>query len=97
MLLGAENRVFLILPLNVAAAMPPELEFFSPIVWEELELYLRAHDKQLKTVSRQIARKLWIEEHPAGSRRREGRAGRIRRCRARPGPRARGSTPSSTR
>ncbi len=31
-LLGSENRVFLILPLNVAAVMPPELESFSPII-----------------------------------------------------------------
>ena len=59
-LLGAENRVFLILPLNVAMAMPPELEFFSPILWAELERYLRAQDKQLKTVNRQTARELWI-------------------------------------
>lgn len=59
-LLGAENRVFLILPLNVAIAMPPELEFFSPILWAELERDLRAHDKQLKTVSRQVARDLWV-------------------------------------
>ena len=61
MLLGAENRVFLILPLNVTMAMPPELEFFSPILWKELENFLRAHDKQLKTVSRQVARKLWVQ------------------------------------
>ena len=60
MLLGAENRVFLILPLNLAAAMPPVLEPFSPILWKELENYLRAHDKQLKTVSRKVARNLWL-------------------------------------
>ena len=59
-LLGAENRVLLILPLNIAAAMPPELEYVSPIVWEELERYLRAQDRELKTVSRETARKLWI-------------------------------------
>ena len=59
-LLGAENRVFLILPLNLAAAMPPVLEPFSPILWKELELYLRAHDKQLKTVSREVVRRLWV-------------------------------------
>ena len=59
-LLGSEERIFLILPLNVAAAMPEELESFSPIVWKELELYLRAQGKQLKTISRQAARKLWV-------------------------------------
>jgi hypothetical protein len=59
-LLGAEKRVFLILPLNVTSVLPPELEFLSPIVWEELEVYLRAHDEQLKTVSRETARKLWL-------------------------------------
>ena len=59
-LLGKENRVFLVLPLNVAAVMPPELESFSPIVWKQLELYLRAQGKQLKTISRQAARTLWV-------------------------------------
>jgi hypothetical protein len=59
-LLGAENRVCLILPLNVAMAMPPELEFGSPILWAELERFLRAHGKQLKTVARQTARELWV-------------------------------------
>ena len=52
LLLGNENRVILILPLNVAAVMPSELELFSPIIWKELELYLRARGKQLKTISR---------------------------------------------
>ena len=60
-LLAAKNRIFLILPLNVAAVMPPELEFFSPIVWDELERFLLAHDKKLKTVSRAVARKLWVK------------------------------------
>jgi hypothetical protein len=59
-LLGNENRVFLILPLNVAAVMPPELESLSPIIWKELELYLRAQGKQLKTISRRAARNLWV-------------------------------------
>ncbi len=63
-LLGKENRVFLILPLNVAAVMPPELESFSPIIWKELELYLRAQGKQLKTISRQAARNLWVRSIP---------------------------------
>lgn len=59
-LMGSENRVFLILPLNVAAVMPDELEHFSPIVWKELEVYLREQGKQLKTISRQAARTLWL-------------------------------------
>lgn len=59
-LLGAEKRVFLILPLNVAMAMPKELAFSSPILWTELEHYLRAQDKQLKTVNRQTAHELWV-------------------------------------
>jgi hypothetical protein len=59
-LLGAENRVFLILPLNVAIAMPPELELASPVVWVVLEDYLRAHQKQLKTVNFETARGLWL-------------------------------------
>jgi hypothetical protein len=59
-LLGAGSQVYLILPLNVAAVMPPELESASPILWEELELFLRAHGKQLKTVAPEVARDLWI-------------------------------------
>jgi hypothetical protein len=59
-LLGDENRVFLILPLNLAAVMPPVLEPISPILWKELEVYLRAQGKQLKTVSREVARSLWL-------------------------------------
>lgn len=60
MLLGAQDKVFLVLPLNLAAVMPPELEGVSAIVWEELERYLRAQGKQLKTVSRETARALWL-------------------------------------
>jgi hypothetical protein len=59
-LLGSENRVFLILPFNVAARMPTELEGLSPVVWKQLELYLREQGKQLKTVSRESARALWL-------------------------------------
>jgi hypothetical protein len=58
--MGSESRVFLILPLNVAMAMPQELENSSPILWRELELYLREQGKELKTVSRQVARNLWV-------------------------------------
>lgn len=60
-LLGAENRVLLILPLNVATVMPRELEYVSPILWEELETYLRADDRKLKTISAQSAHSLWLK------------------------------------
>ncbi len=56
----SDRQVFLILPLNVAAVMPPELESLSPIIWKELERYLRAQDKELKTISREAARNLWL-------------------------------------
>ena len=62
MLLGPENRVFLVLPLNLATAMPAELEPFSTIIWEELERYLQAQGKQLKTVAPQTAHSLWIQQ-----------------------------------
>ena len=59
-LAGNPARGLLILPLNVAAVMPTELEPASPIVWEELEVYLRAQGKELKTVSLEAARQLWV-------------------------------------
>ncbi|MDJ0851822.1 MAG: hypothetical protein QNK04_25875 [Myxococcota bacterium] len=59
-LMGNENRVFMILPLNVAAAMPQELNGLSPVIWKQLELYLRRQGKELKTISRTAARNLWI-------------------------------------
>jgi hypothetical protein len=59
-LAGNWARTLLILPLNVAAVMPAELEASGPVVWEELEIYLRAQGKELKTVSFANARKLWL-------------------------------------
>jgi hypothetical protein len=59
-LAGTAARSLLILPLNVAVVMPSELETLSPVVWEELETYLRAQDKELKTVSHRAARSLWL-------------------------------------
>jgi catechol 2,3-dioxygenase-like lactoylglutathione lyase family enzyme len=59
-LAGNPARDLLILPLNVAAVMPSELEAASPIVWRELEIYLRDQGKELKTVSLEAARKLWL-------------------------------------
>jgi hypothetical protein len=61
MLLETRDEVFLILPLNVAAAMPEQLEPFQESVWKELELYLRAHGKDLKTLSLPAARGLWAD------------------------------------
>jgi hypothetical protein len=64
----------LILPFNVAVAMPEELDPHSDAVWEALEDYLRAHGKRLRTVSYRDARRFWIASiqevraKPAGSR-----------------------------
>jgi hypothetical protein len=59
-LAGSPARTLLILPLNVPAVMAPELEASGAVVWEELELYLRAQGKELKTVSFSSARELWL-------------------------------------
>lgn len=59
-MLARIERNLLILPLNMIAAMPKELEGLSPVVWKELELYLRERDAQLKTVNRRDARSLWL-------------------------------------
>jgi hypothetical protein len=59
-LAGNAARNLVILPLNVAAVMPTELEASSPVVWKELEVYLRAQGKELKTVSFQNSRQLWL-------------------------------------
>ena len=61
MLAGSPLRNLVILPLNVAAVMPPELLAASPAVWAELEVYLRAQGKELKTVAFRDARRLWVE------------------------------------
>jgi hypothetical protein len=59
-LAGSAAQDLLILPLNVTAIMPPELEALSSFVWTELEIYLRAHGKRLKTASFRDARRLWL-------------------------------------
>ncbi len=59
-LAGNWARNVLILPLNVPAVMPTELEAAAPVVWKELELYLRAQGKELKTVAFPTARQLWL-------------------------------------
>jgi len=57
---GRAAPVLMVLPLNVTVEMPEELQGPSLAVWAELENYLRDHDKQLKTVSYQDARRLWL-------------------------------------
>jgi hypothetical protein len=59
-LAGGAARNLLILPLNVTAKMSPELEDLSALVWSELETYLRAEGKRLRTVSFRDARRLWL-------------------------------------
>lgn len=60
-LVGSVGQNLLVLPLNIAVAMPPRLEATSPIVWEELERYLRDQGKELKTVSKKDAAALWAK------------------------------------
>lgn len=50
----------LILPFNLAVAMPEEIDPYREAVWEALEDYLRAHGKRLRTVSYRDARRFWI-------------------------------------
>jgi hypothetical protein len=49
-----------ILPFNVATAMPAELKTSSPAVWSALESYLRDQGSQLKTLAFPTARALWL-------------------------------------
>jgi hypothetical protein len=75
-LAGNWARTIVILPLNVAAVMPPELETASAVVWEELERYLRAQGKELKTVAFPAARQLWLNAiHGARTGEKGGKAG----------------------
>ncbi len=60
-LAGNWAQTLLILPLNVPAVMPRELEPARPLVWQELEIYLRAQGKELKTVAFPVARQLWLD------------------------------------
>jgi len=60
-LAGGAAQNLLILPLNVTAALSPELEDLSAVVWSELETYLRAEGKRLRTASFRDARRLWLD------------------------------------
>lgn len=57
---GRSARVLMVLPLNLSMPMPEGLGDRSSAVWQELVSYLRAHGKQLKTVSYRDARRLWL-------------------------------------
>jgi hypothetical protein len=57
---GRSARVLMVLPLNVAMPVSEGLGDRNPAVWLELESYLRAHGKRLKTVSYRDARRLWL-------------------------------------
>jgi hypothetical protein len=59
-LAGSAAQNVLVLPLNVATLMPPELVSLGPIVWEELETYLQAPGRRLTTVSHEVARRFWL-------------------------------------
>jgi hypothetical protein len=59
-LAGNAARTLVILPFNVTAEMPREIESLSPLVWRELELYLTEHSKRLKTLAFPVARTMWI-------------------------------------
>ncbi len=59
--MDSRAETWLVLPLNVAAVMPEELQPESEVVWVELELYLRDRGKELKTLARPTARALWLK------------------------------------
>lgn len=59
-LLESQTDTLVVLPLNVTTEMPEQLASASPLLWKELEAYLRAHDAPLKTLSFPTARNLWL-------------------------------------
>ena len=59
MLAKVPERI-VVLPLNVTTPMPAELKSASAAVWSALEVYLRAHGAELKTVAYPTARGLWL-------------------------------------
>jgi hypothetical protein len=54
-----EIEVVMVLPLNIAVAIPKELEVPSLAVWQSLEDDLRARGVELKTISYSNSRRLW--------------------------------------
>ena len=60
-LAGNAARSLLILRLNTTAPMSAELEPLSDFVWSELETYLRAEGKQLRTAPLGAARRIWLD------------------------------------
>jgi hypothetical protein len=59
-LAGSAVQNVLILPLNVTSGMPPELEEAAAPVWDELEVYLRAHGMRLRTINYATVRQYWL-------------------------------------
>jgi hypothetical protein len=59
-LAGSPVQDVLVLPLNVASPTPQDLVQAEPLVWEELENYLRSHGMRLRTVNYQTARQFWL-------------------------------------
>jgi hypothetical protein len=60
-LFGSVGQNLLILPFNLAVPMPPKLAATSPVVWQEVERYLRDHGKELKAVSEKDGRDFWAK------------------------------------
>src|SRR5258706_7912810 len=58
-LVKVPERIVL-LPFNVTVALPAELKGPSATAWSALEVYLRAHGAELKTLSYPTARGLWL-------------------------------------
>jgi hypothetical protein len=61
-LAGASAQSIMLLPLNVAMTLPPELEGPSDLVWKGLERYLEDHGKRIQTVRFGDARRLWLDD-----------------------------------
>lgn len=59
-LAGNKAQSLLILRLNTTAIMSPELAPLRDFVWSELEHYLRAEGKQLRTAPFDAARRIWL-------------------------------------
>jgi hypothetical protein len=57
----AAEPVLLILPLNVAVVMPPEVGARSHLVQDAIEAYLEQRPFRLKTVAFESARRLWVD------------------------------------
>lgn len=61
--LGVSAQRVVILPLNVAMTLPPELEGASHRVWNALARYVQAQGKDVTTVPLADARRLWLHSY----------------------------------